>query len=78
MRKVINEPGFWLMVFGVIIIAMLLFAGDGDCDEAVVNPPVDSESITPVENVEETLDVESEEEATYLLLLIKYIRSGGM
>lgn len=31
MRDTLNEPGFWMMVFGTVIIAMLLFAGNGDC-----------------------------------------------
>jgi len=39
MRKALNEPGFWLMIFGTIIIAMVLFAPDVRCessDEMVV------------------------------------------
>ena len=33
MRKTLNEPGFWMMVFGVVVIAMILFAGEGNCAE---------------------------------------------
>jgi hypothetical protein len=33
MRRTIQEPGFWLMVFGTVIIAMFLFASNGDCAE---------------------------------------------
>jgi hypothetical protein len=40
MRKVIQEPGFWTMIFGVIILAMLLFAGNADCAEPVKVPAV--------------------------------------
>ena len=31
MRRALNEHGFWLMVFGTVIITMLLFAGNGNC-----------------------------------------------
>ncbi len=40
MRKIFNEPGFWLMVFGVIIIALVLFAPNADCQELVKTPSV--------------------------------------
>ena len=36
MRNVIKEPGFWMMVFAVIILAMLLFAPDARCEEQVM------------------------------------------
>lgn len=36
MRKTLNEPGFWMMVFGTVIIAMFLFAGNGECAERTV------------------------------------------
>ncbi len=32
MRKVIQEPGFWLMVFGIIMFTLLLYAPDGRCE----------------------------------------------
>ncbi len=35
MRKVIQEPGFWMMLFGTIIIAMLLFVPNGRCESSV-------------------------------------------
>jgi hypothetical protein len=35
MRKVMQEPGFWMMVFGTIILAMFLFVGNGNCAERV-------------------------------------------
>ena len=31
MRNTLNESGFWLMVFGTVIIALVLFAPDGRC-----------------------------------------------
>ena len=37
MRKVITEPGFWMMVFGVILFALLLFAPNGRCEEPALN-----------------------------------------
>jgi len=33
MRKVISEPGFWMMVFGVILFALFLFAPDAKCED---------------------------------------------
>jgi len=41
MRKVINEPGFWMMVFTLLMLAMFLFApSNGDCASPVKGPAV--------------------------------------
>ena len=78
MRKVIQEPGFWMMVFGTVILAMFLFAGNGNCDDSktTVTPEVVTEEC--VRDCESVLIIESEEEATLLMLLVNYFKSGGM
>lgn len=51
MRDTLNEPGFWLMVFGTVIIALVLFAPDGRCEsptDRMLPFPVVSQEFGPL------------------------------
>jgi len=65
------------MAFGIIMFTLLLYAPNGQCDENnVVAPEAAVEKC--VRDCEPTVNVESEEDATLLMLVINYFKSGGM
>jgi len=76
MKEVIQEPGFWMMVFAVIITAIILLSPAGRCDDKVIVP----EKVVVVEkctkDCEPILNIEKEARAVTRILLV--LRNGGV
>lgn len=76
MKEVIQEPGFWLMIFGTIIIAMILFVPAGNYGDGVIVPEKTVVVEECAKDCEPVLNIEKEAEAVARILLV--LRNGGM
>lgn len=77
MKEVIKEPGFWMMVFFVILTAIIIYAPTGNCDDKAVAPITAIKKVT-IKPRPVTIDVSSDKEAAAVALLVKYFNSRGM
>jgi len=89
MKKIIQESGFWMMVFAVVIIALFLSTGEGKCDtEVMVEQSTDKEVVVALTDDDDKErpnmeSVRSEGEAAVFMLLViprpfRQLRAGGM
>ena len=77
MKQVVKEPGFWMMILFVILVAIIMYAPSGECDDKTVRPPkVIKKVIKKPRPV--TINIKSDKEAAAVALLVKYFNSGGM
>jgi len=77
MKKVIQEPAFWLVVIFLILVAIIMYAPMGKCEDKAVAPTKAIKEVT-VKPRPITIDVKSDKEAVAVALLVKYFNSRGM